>query len=303
MGGRKPRFSALWTSGKDFFCHCCSTGFRRSSSFARKAADGIGKAVADVLADDEVAARDGALQKVDPRVKLTLLAILAVTASLIHSPALLAILYGIGLVLARLSRVEVASLARKVWFSAGFFAAVIALPATTSSITPGPIFVALGPIAISEPGILGATTLVLRVVASANFALLIALTTRWPDILRGLSALKVPEVFVTTLGMSQRYAISLLRTVHQLHLAKESRTIGRFPASEERRWVAGRMAFVVKKSVKMSDEVYNAMLSRGYSGSIHALSPLKAGARDLAWLLSAVLLSMALILINYRVVI
>lgn len=281
-------------------CSCCTPG--RSRSIARRTTDAITLAVAEVLADDEIASRAGVLQKVDPRVKLATLAMLAITASLVHSPLLLALLYGTGVALGAASHVGVGSLVRRVWLSAGIFSTIIAIPATTSFVTGGPVLLVLGPIVITRPGALGAMTLILRVVASANFAFLIALTTRWPDILRGLSALKIPDIFVATLGMAQRYVISLLKTVQQMHLAKESRTIARVSTAQERRWVTGRMAFVVKKSINMGNDVYDAMLSRGYSGSVRALSPLKATKIDLLWLGSAIFFCAMLLLANYRMV-
>lgn len=268
---------------------------------ALKTASAVRRVVAEIFDDDMVAARDGALQRVDPRIKLVSLLIMAVTASLVHSPLLLGALYLVGLVLAAVSGIGLVSMLRRVWLSAGLFASIVAVPAMTAWITRGPVFFTLGPIPFSEPGVAGGATLILRVVASTNVALLIALTTRWPDILQGLSALKIPEIFIMTLGMAQRYIVSLLRTIEQLHLAKESRTIGRLPASEERRWVTERMAYVVKKSIKMGDDVYSAMLSRGYAGRSPVVKPMKAGARDFAWLSGALAMAAALLYINYGV--
>ncbi|MCL5291173.1 MAG: hypothetical protein M1548_01410, partial [Actinobacteria bacterium] len=74
-------------SAVNILCGCCTPG--RSRSLARRTADAVTRAIAELLADDEVASRDGALQKVDPRVKLASLAVLAVTASLVHSLLLL----------------------------------------------------------------------------------------------------------------------------------------------------------------------------------------------------------------------
>ncbi len=248
-----------------------------------------------MLAGEETASKKGLLQGIDPRAKLAAIAILAVTSSFVHSPIALGALYALGVALAAASRVRLGSLARKVWLSAGLFSAIIALPAATSFVTPGPALVVVGPVAFTKPGALGAITLVMRVIASANFALLIALTTRWTDILRGLSALKVPDVFTMILGMAHRYSVSLLRIVQQIHLAKESRTIAEFSASEERRWVAGQMAFAIKKSVKMSGDVYDAMLSRGYSGEVRSLNSLRAGARDYAFLATIAAFCLAII--------
>ena len=66
--------------------------------------------------------------------------------------------------------------------------------------------------------------------------------------------------------MAQKQILTLLRTVEQTHLARESRTLSRGPTREDRAWVTERMAFVVRKSMKTADDVYDAMLSRGFSG-------------------------------------
>jgi cobalt/nickel transport system permease protein len=145
----------------------------------------------------------------------------------------------------------------------------------------------LGPVLITVPGALAAATLVLRVVAAAGFALLVVWTTRWTDVLSALTALKVPDVIVATLAMTQKQIVSLLRTVEQIHLARESRTLSAGRSGEERLWVVGRMAFVVQKSLKTADDVYDAMLSRGYTGAMRTLSRLAMSGRDWAWLASS----------------
>ena len=110
---------------------------RRRRSLARRTADSIGHAIGEVLENEELASRPGLLQRLDPRVKLVSLVGFAVTASLVHSLWVLAGLVGLTLVLAAASAVGVGSFARKVWASAGFFAVLIAAPATTRLITPG----------------------------------------------------------------------------------------------------------------------------------------------------------------------
>ncbi len=261
---------------------------RRKRSLARRTADSIGHAVAEVLDNEDLATRPGLLQQLDPRVKLVSLVGFAVTASLVHSIWVLGGLVGVTLLLAASSRVSVGSFVRKVWASAGLFAVLIAAPAATRFITPGPALVELGPLTLTVPGVLGALTLVLRVVASAGFALLIVWTTRWTDLLSALTALKMPDVIVATFAMTQKQIVSLLHTVEQIHLARESRTLGLGTASENRVWVVGRMAFVVQKSIKTADDVYDAMLSRGYSGAMHSISRLAMAARDWAWLVAGV---------------
>ena len=269
-----------WVAGRLLFP--ARRGHHRS--LARRTADAIGAAVSDVIENEELASSPGLLQGLDPRVKLLALLVVAVAASFTHTAAVLAGVIALTLALAAVSRVPVASFARKVWASAGVFGALLALPAATFLITPGVVVVPLGPLSLTAPGLLAALTLVLRVVASAGFALLVIWTTRWADALAALSAMHIPDVVVATLAMTQKQIVSLMRTVEQLHLARESRTLSAGTAAENRSWVVGRMAFVVKKSIKTADDVYDAMLARGFSGSMHTLGALSATARDWLWL-------------------
>ena len=256
----------------------------RRRSFAARAAAALNGAVIEVLENEEIASRRGLLQRLDPRVKLGSLLAFAVLASFVRSPWLLATLVALTLALAAVSRVPLASFARKVLLSAGLFVAVIALPATTAFVTPGATVVAIGPVAFTAPGLLAGATLVLRVVASAGFALLIIWTTRWTETLAALTALHAPDVIVATLAMTQKQIVSLLRTVEHVHLARESRMLSSGSAGQNRDWVVGRMAFVAGKSIKAADDVYDAMLARGYSGAMRSVNRLSAGGRDWLWL-------------------
>jgi cobalt/nickel transport system permease protein len=262
----------------------------RGRSLARKTADSIARAVTDVLENEELAARPGLLQRIDPRVKLVTLALFAVTVSLVHSVWVLLALVCLTLVLATASRVGVVAFARKVWLSAGLLALLVALPSALSWFTPGKPAFALGPLTFTQPGLMGVATLVTRVAAAAGFALLIIWTMRWSDLLRALSTLRMPDVVVATLGMAQKQILTLLRTVEQIHLARESRTLTVGTDRENREWVTERMAFVVRKSLKTADDVYDAMLARGYTGSMPSLRRLSARGGDWAWLAASLAL-------------
>lgn len=267
-------------------------------SFARKAADSLTHAVMEVLENEEIAARPGLLQGLDPRVKLLSLLLFAVTASLVHTVAVLVGLVTLTLLLAAASRVSAWAFARKVWSSAGLLVLLLALPSATELITPGSVVVPLGPLSLTSAGLWGAATLVARVVAAAGFALLVVWTMRWTDLLRALSAMRLPGVVVATLAMAQKQIITLLRTVEQIHLARESRTLHRGTAAENRFWVTGRIAFVLRKSLKTADDVYDAMLSRGFDGSVRSITRLRMGAKDYAWSCAAAALCAAVILID-----
>ncbi len=262
----------------------------RGRSLARKTADSIARSVTDVLENEAIAARPGLLQRVDPRIKLVTLVLFAVAVSLVHSIAALVAFVVLTVILAAASRVPVLSFIRKVWFSAGLLAILIALPSALSWFTPGRAVATVGPFTFTAPGLLGVATLVTRVVAAAGFALLVIWTMRWSDLLRALSALRMPDVVVATLGMTQKQILTLLRTVEQIHLARESRTLTLGTTRANRDWVTERMAFVVRKSLKTADDVYDAMLSRGYTGAMPSLRRLRIGPGDWLWLTASVAL-------------
>lgn len=279
-------------------CPCCQTDIAPAArhrggggrSLARKTADSVARAVTDVLQNERLAARPGLLQGLDPRAKLLTLALFSVTASLVHSVWVLLALIGLTMALAAASLVGVGSFARKVWLSAGLLALLVSLPSALEIFTPGAVVVSLGPLSFTEPGLMGVATLVTRVVAGAGFALLVIWTMRWSDLLSALSAMRMPDLVVATLAMTQKQILTLLRTVEQIHLARESRTLTLGTTKENRDWVTERMAFVVRKSLKTADDVYDAMLSRGFTGAMPSLVRLRMRPRDWLWVAASVAL-------------
>ena len=230
-----------------------------------------------------MASRPGLLQRMDPRLKLVGIILFAITVSFMQSIGALLAMIALTLAVAVASRVSTLSFARKVWASAGLLAVLLAAPAVTAWITPGPAVWSAGPMAVTAPGLYVAARLVLRVVAGAGIGLLVIWTTRWADLLRALTAMRVPDVVVATLAMTQKQIMSLMRTVENIHLARESRMLTTGRARENRGWVVGRIGFVASKSMKTADDVYDAMLSRGFTGAMPSLARLHATATDWAW--------------------
>ena len=270
-------------------------GRRRRRSVARRTADAIGGAVRELLQNEDLASGPGLMQGLDPRVRLTTVLALAVTASLVRSVWVLGAVFAATMVVAAASRVDVGAFVRRVWASAGLFAVLLAAPAATSWFTPGRALVTLGPLAITAPGLAIAVRLVARVAAGAGVGLLVVWTTRWTDIMRALTSWHVPDVVVAIFAMTQQQIVSLMRTVESTHLARESRMLSEGSAAETRGWVVERMAFTARKSLKTADDVYDAMLARGYSGAWPSIARLRTRSRDWLWLCGCALFSAALI--------
>jgi cobalt/nickel transport system permease protein len=261
------------------------------------------RAVADLVEDFLFAEihsqKAGFLQKLDPRVKLITLLLYVVTISLLHSLPWILALYGVSLGLALFSRIPFWFFLRRVWLVLPLFAGIIALPATLNIFTPGDPAVLLfslskeyhwGPyriptaITLTWPGIHAASLLVGRVGASLSFILLLTLTTPWADLFKALRSLRVPAIYVQTLGMTLRYLMLLGQIVRDMHMAKKSRTLRPQKTRTEQRWIAGQMGALFGRSLQLSGEVHRAMTARGYQGEVRILSVFQLRPGDGLWM-------------------
>lgn len=250
------------------------------------------------LFSERYAVARGLLQALDVRIKLVTFLFIIVIISLIHRPETIWLLYAVTLMLAGVSRVPLGFFVKRVWLFVPLFSAAIVLPALLNIVTPGdPLWILItfdrsyrwGPytipaeIAITRQGLWGAVTFVSRVAASVSFAVLFTLTTRWSRVFSGLRSLFIPRVFVMTLSMTERYIIVFLRLIQDMYRARKSRTIRPLAPAVERDWAASRIGVTFKKSIDMSEDVYKAMLSRGFQGEFYSLDCLHISAADTIW--------------------
>ena len=132
-----------------------------------------------------------------------------------------------------------------------------------------------------------------RVGVSVSLAVLLVMTTPWADVLKSLRAVRVPQVFVLVLSMTYRYIFLFLHTTNGLFLARKSRIVARTSGAEQRRWIAGSMGNLTSRSFKMSNDVYAAMMARGFGGEMRTYSDYHMQAADWLALAGAVLLALA----------
>jgi cobalt/nickel transport system permease protein len=242
----------------------------------------------------------GWLQRRDPRAKLVgfLTAILA--ASLASSIVGLGLLYAATLVAARASRVPFGFFVKRVWLGIPFFAGIVVVPAIF--FVPGArVFdLALGPahLAPSWNGLAGAVLFVSRVGVSVSLAVLLVLTTPWADVLKSLRALRTPQVFVLVLSMTYRYIFLFLHTANGMLMARKSRVVGRASGAEQRRWITGTMGNLMSRAFKMSNDVYAAMLARGFTGEVRSYSTYRMRPADWLALAGTGAMSIAAVLLS-----
>ncbi|MBX6341511.1 MAG: cobalt ECF transporter T component CbiQ [Thermomicrobiaceae bacterium] len=275
-------------------------GRRGRPDFVAKTVVGVAEAIERTVYTEEYARRAGLLQGVDPRAKLVLFALAVLVAGLSRGLPVLAALYAVTVLLGLLSRLPPAFLLKRVLLGIPLFAGIVALPALL--MIPGAPLLdlgRLGPVhlAVSANALWSVATFVLRVTTSVSLAVLLVVTTRWADLLKALRVIGVPEVFIVVLGMTYRYIFLFLRAVENLFLARASRTVGEASDRERRQWIGASAGTLLSKSMRTSNEVYQAMVARGFTGNVRTLTDFAM--RDEDWLFVACgvgLLALALIL-------
>jgi cobalt/nickel transport system permease protein len=262
-----------------------------------EALNGITQALEQDLFAEEVSHRQGLFQSLDARVKVISVLAFLISVSLSRSLAVIASVYLIVLVLALLSAVPADVLVKRVWLALPFFTGLIVVPALF--LTPGPPLLQVLPgLAITRSGVTTALFLLARVSTSVSLTLLLVLTTPWNTVLSALTVLRVPEVVVLILGMTYRYIYLLLHAANDMFLSRKSRMVGRLATSENQRMLAAIGGTLLGKSISLSNEVYLAMQSRGFRGSLVTLKPFKMRPADWAWLAILGTLSGAAILLG-----
>ncbi len=248
--------------------------------FLDRLTGGILHAMDHALEADDLARRDGLLQRLDPRVKVAGLMALIVTAVSVHSLLVLGALFLIAVALALPSHVSLRRLAKQVWMSVFAFTGTIALPAIF--LVPGDVLLRLPFLqwSVTLQGVRSAAFLLGRSETAATLALLMILCTPWPHVLKALRIFRLPVMLIVILGMTHRYIFIFLQSASQMFEARRSRIVGRLSPSDRRRIATASAGVLLSKALHLSTDVHLAMISRGYRGEVHLLDEFRMARRD-----------------------
>lgn len=272
-------------------------GNRFSRSILDRSLRHIGTVMRTTLIQWELSSRNGVLQGTDARVKLLGLLFLLVVASL--KKELLPELYLAGLLclLALLSRVKLAGFYRSICLLAFLFGFLVIAPAALNIFTAGTIIFPLvafkksytiwtytipQTIGVTREGCAVVALITTRIINSLSICFLLLYTTPLTELIRALKVFRVPDTLLMVFILTYKYVVIFSMTLEDIYLAKKSRLVW---LTERRRtgdWVAGRMAFFLRKTRLKCEEVFNAMISRGATKEIKLQNGPRVTARDLS---------------------
>jgi len=175
------------------------------------------------------------------------------------------------------------------------FGFLVALPSAFNVITKGEIILPVvrlsrpyhfwiyhipPEIGITKEGIYGVSLLTLRVINSLSLSFLVLYTTPLSEMVRALKFLRVPDSFLIIILLCYKYILIFLKSVENMYLAKKSRMIREDSPEKAREWIAGRLAYIFRKTHRRGEDVFQAMVSRGFSDSIKIYGFKKFGLWD-----------------------
>ncbi len=228
----------------------------------------------------------GPAHRLAPQCKVagTVLFILAVVATPRHAVWAHGA-YAVLLIVVCLSaRVPLGAVLSRLWIELPFLGFALALP----FVGRGERVHVVG-LSLSRPGLWGAWSILAKgTLGVAATALMLSVTTV-PDVLAGLSRLRMPATLVAIASFMVRYIEVIGDELRRMRIARLSRC-------HDPRWfwqaqaVASTAGALFVRSYERGERVHTAMLSRGYSGTMHVQSARRAPAADWA-VVGAVVLS------------
>lgn len=221
--------------------------------------------------------RTSQIHNLDVRVKVVLTLAFIVFLNLIPLGAWSVLIFFLTLTLsiALVSRVGIASLLRRSLIAIPFVLA--ALPLIFTGKPPRYTIFILPDLTLfySPAGMQRFITIALKSWISVQAAILLTATTKFPDILSAFQQMKLPQLWISVIGLMWRYLFVIADEVTRMLHARSSRSAaapGYMHGGGTLLWrarVTGNMAgSLFVRSIERSERVYSAMLARGYNGQL-----------------------------------
>jgi cobalt/nickel transport system permease protein len=257
---------------------------------------------------DTYRAGDSLWHRLDARVKLVLTLAFVLCTSLTPVGAWPVYILLLALVLSAsiLAELGATFVLRRAWVALPFALAALPLLVTVPGV---PLFsIHAGPwlVSITSAGLERFASIALKSWLSVQMAILLTATTPLPDLLVAMRALRLPKLLVAILGLMWRYLAVLGDEALRMIRAREARSGSWTEHSGGtlgwRARVTGAMAgSLFLRGYERSERIYDAMLARGYDGTIRSLPLRPVPPRERALLLWTLLGLLALLALGYAV--
>jgi cobalt/nickel transport system permease protein len=134
-------------------------------------------------------------------------------------------------------------------------------------------------VSLSVDGLWAMWNILAKASIGATASIVLSATTRVPDVLTGLTRLRVPRVLVAIIAFMMRYLDLLVRQLGRMRTSMTARC-------HDPRWlwqvkpIASSAGALFVRSYERGERVHQAMLARGYTGTMPTLDRRPATAVD-----------------------
>lgn len=256
------------------------------NNFVEKTILSIQNIFEDMFYSDIISSKKSIMQALDTRVKLLSVIALIIIVNFGKSIFFMAVFLIYSLLLAVFSKIPIKAYILRISTVSILFTGIVLTPSLFNVLRPGdPLLFFTRNIYITKQGFYNAVIFMMRSLVSLSFVYILVLSTKWVEILRALRFFKLPRIFTSTLEMALRYIFLFLELSSNIFLARKSRNVGKTSSGEGRKFVAASIGNILIKSEALSNDVYSAMISRGYSGEYITVKIFKMGLFDYVWII------------------
>jgi cobalt/nickel transport system permease protein len=139
----------------------------------------------------------------------------------------------------------------------------------------------VGPVRVSERGLVAGATVFARCLAIGCLALVLLGTAPLHHTLRAAHKLKVPGVLVLVAGLAYRYAFLLGDELRRVRVALRTRGFRMKPNRHGYRTVGHVVGAILVRGADRADRVAEAMRCRGFDGTFHSALTFRTTASDI----------------------
>jgi len=227
----------------------------------------------------------------DPRVKLISFSFLILSIALL--PNLLSASLGLilAIILLFLSRIPFSFVLKHLrWVILSVLFFFIIMPLTV----PGDKILRLNFVAISGQGLKLSSLIALRAVSICMIIFPMIGTMKFHKTLNALQRLKFPDKLIQIVMFTYRYIFVLLGELAKMSTAAKARLFRRGTNIHTLRITGNLIGMLFIRAFERTQRVYDAMVSRGYKGSIKTLDEFKLSNKD--FLKASLIIIMAIML-------
>ncbi|MBX7243964.1 MAG: energy-coupling factor transporter transmembrane protein EcfT [Candidatus Sumerlaeaceae bacterium] len=243
--------------------------------------DGIWKVEGTVAS---AASRPGYLQESEDRTRLLASGLIIIGASLSHSLYFLVAMYFLCVLGAFASQIQIDRFLGRALMLVCVFTIPAGILGSLQFVTPGQALVEIGPVHFTRQGLVAFAFLFMRALVCVCATSLLVQTSGLAGIMRGLRGLHVPESLVAAVQLAFHHIHVLGKTAQDMVMAFRARALGRLTLGKAYSAIAIQSSVLLMKSMGHSRLVHQAMLARGFAGTIPTVEqPAGMGRQD--WVL------------------